>query len=181
MKLTSLPEESHHTTAYKCPCCGQTYDELPLCFGSDKPDYYYAIPTDEREKRIELKESLCVVDEEHFFHRCRLIIPIIDYPEDLIFNVWASISEDNFWIRMDLWGNPNRTQQNPYFGWLQTLVPTYGETLNIKTLAFEQEVGHIPHIKVVEENHALTIDQEKGITYEKALDIVDKILSEAHS
>ena len=181
MKLSSFFKKSTQKAAYECPCCGQTYDEIPLCFGSDKPDYYYSIPVDEREKRIELKESLCVVDKEHFFHRGRLIIPIIDYSEDLIFNVWTSISKENFEIRMDFWEDPNRIQQGPYFGWLQTIVSTYGDTLNLKTIAIEQEIGIIPHIKVIEENHALTIDQEKGISYNKALEIVGKILKDEHN
>ena len=47
---------------YKCSCCGKNFGKLPLCFGADYPDYYFSIPPEEREKRIELKESLCVVD-----------------------------------------------------------------------------------------------------------------------
>lgn len=108
-----------------------------------------------------------MVDGEHFFHRGRLIIPIIDYTENLIFNVWTSISADNFSIRMDLWNNPNRINHKPYFGWLQTLVPTYGNTLSLKTIAFEQEVGFIPEIKSIEENHPLTIDQETELPMKK--------------
>lgn len=153
---------------------------MPLCFGADFPDYYFSIPPDERAERIELQQSLCVVDKEHFFHRGRLTIPIIDYSENLIFNVWTSVSEDNFGIRMDLWEAPKRVNQEPYFGWLQTIVPNYGNTLNIKTIAIEQAVGLIPEIKVIEEDHPLAIDQENGITYKKALGTVDKILREQH-
>ena len=86
---------------YKCSCCGQVYDEVPLCFGGDYPDYYFSVQPDERSERIELQPSLCVVDKEHFFQLGRLTIPILDHTENLIFNVWTSISEDNFGIRMD--------------------------------------------------------------------------------
>ncbi len=180
MKLFSFFNKKNNKITYICPCCGQKYDELPLCFGFDYPAYYFSVPPDEREKRIELKESLCVVDSEHFFHRGRLTIPIVDHSEDLIFNVWTSISEDNFGIRMDLWEDPDRINQEPYFGWLQTIVPTYGDTLNIKTIAIEKEAGLIPEIKSIEENHPLTIDQENGITYKKALDLVAHIIKEQH-
>jgi hypothetical protein len=167
-------------TTYQCSCCGQVYDELPLTFGNDFPDYYFSVPPDEREKRIELQESLCVVDGGHFFHRGRLTIPINDYDQDLIFNVWTSISGDNFRKRNDLWENPERIDQEPYFGWLQTTIPTYGDTLNLKTIAIENEVGLIPTIKMIENGHQLTIDQEKGITFDKALEIVDFILTSGH-
>ena len=78
-------------------------------------------------------------------------------------------------------GRPNRTKEDPYFGWLQTTVPTYGDTLNIKTIATEQEIGLIPEIKSIEEGHRLTIEQENGITYKRALEIVDEIIRRQHN
>ena len=145
--------------------------------GTTFPDYYFSIPPDEREKIVEKQESLCVVDGEHFLHRARLTIPIKDYGQDLIFNVWTSISEDNFRKRNDLWENPGRVNEVPYFGWLQPTIPTYGYTINLKTIAIENEVGLIPTIKMIENGHPLTIDHAKGITLDKALKFVDFILT----
>ena len=81
---------------------------------------------------------------------------------------------------MDFWENEKRTENDPYFGWLQTQVPGYGETLNIKTIANEKGLGIIPEIKIIEENHQLKIDQENGITFEKAKKIVLEILKKNH-
>lgn len=181
MKLFSFFDKKDKKQIYKCACCGNIYDEIPLCFGSDFPDYYSSIPLEERERRVELMESLCVVDEKHFFHRGRLVIPIVDYKENLIFNVWTSISEDNFRKRMDLWDSPDRISQEPYFGWMQTNVPLYDNTLNIKTIAIEQGPGLIPEIKSIEEGHQITIDQEYGISYKRALEIVDEIMRHQHN
>lgn len=179
MKLNIFHKKNKKRT-YKCSCCGKIYEEIPLCFGPDYPDYYYSVAPDEREKRIEMAESLCVVDGEHFVHRCRLTIPIIDYKEDFIWNVWTSISRENFIKRNDLWTNPERVNEPPYFGWLQTIIPTYGETLNIKTMAYEQPAGLIPALEIIEENHPLYIDQKNGISLEKALTIVDEVMRNAH-
>lgn len=180
MKLFPFFKKKNKGFVYKCACCGQVYDAVPLCFGADYPDYYFSVPPEERNDRIELKESLCVVDKEHFFHRGQLIIPITDHTEDLVFNVWTSISEENFATRMDNWEAPDRIEQGPYFGWLQTIVPTYGDTINIKTIAIEQAAGLVPLIKITEENHPLAADQENGITYKQALEKVDAILREYH-
>lgn len=165
---------------YTCKCCGTTYDKIPLCFGNDYPDYYLSVPVEEREARVELTESLCVIDD-HFFHRGRLIIPIIDFHENLIFNVWTSISRENFELRNDLWNDATRINQPPYFGWLQTLVATYDETLNIKTIAYEAEIGYIPTIEVIEENHQLQYDQINGISFETAMAKVEQILAHRHT
>jgi hypothetical protein len=179
--LKLISKTTDKGTIYQCSCCGQEYDELPLTFGNDFPDYAYSVPADEREKRIEIQESLCVVDEKHFFHRGRLTIPINNHDQDLVFNVWTSISEDNFRKRNDLWNDPERIKEEPYFGWLQTVVPTYGDTLNIKTIAIENEVGLIPTIRMIEDGHQLTLDQQTGISFDKALEIVDIILTSGHS
>lgn len=54
------------------------------------------------------------------------------------------------------------------------------DTLNIKTIAIEEKIGKIPTIKSIEEGHRLTTDQEKGITYQKAVEIVDEIMKQEH-
>jgi hypothetical protein len=165
--------------SFTCSCCGKIYEEIPLCFGNDYPDHYFTIPTDEIKDRVELTESLCIIDDD-FFHRGRITIAIVDYHEDLIFNVWTSISKENFELRNQLWNDPNRIEQGPYFGWLNTIVPTYSNTLNIKTLAHEVGPGLIPNIEIIEENHSLMIDQQEGITFEKAKQKVQEILSDLH-
>ena len=164
--------------SFTCSCCGKTV-ELSLCFGCEYPAWYLSIPPEEREQRIELTESLCVIDE-HFFHRGRIIIPITDYYEDLIFNVWTTISKENFEIRNELWNDPERINQAPYFGWLETTIPTYGNTINIKTVARERAPGLIPSIEVIEEEHALRYDQQNGISFETALGKVQQIFKDLH-
>jgi len=41
-------------------------------------------------------------------------------------------------------------------------------------------MGLIPEIKITEENHPLTIDQEKGIPFEQAVAIVNEIMKIQH-
>lgn len=96
------------------------------------------------------------------------------------FNVWTTICAANFEKRVECWNDETRIENDPYFGWLQTYVPTYGNTINIKTTAVEQVPGLIPEIKVIEEGHKLKADQENGITYKQATAIVDEILKSYH-
>jgi hypothetical protein len=114
MKLFPFFKKKDYKIVYKCSCCGQVYDNMPLCFGGDFPDNYFSVPPDERNGGIELPPGLCVIDKEHFFLRGSLTIPIIDHTENLIFKFWTSISEDNFGIRMDFWEDPKRIDQELY-------------------------------------------------------------------
>lgn len=178
MKL--VPDKQNGKTVYKCTCCGKVYEQLPLCFGAEVPDLYDIIPEAERASRIEMNKSLCIVDKKYFLHRGRLTIPIINNDDRLIFDIWTTISEADFAKRMNLWEDAKRVDEPPYAGWLNSYIPTYGNTINIRTIAVEQVVGCIPDVLVMEEGHPLAADQRNGITLDKALEIVSYILSDTH-
>lgn len=172
-----LKEEIHNgVQVLICTCCNKIYNELPFCFGANYPDAYFIVAEKERKERIELEESLCIIDKEHFFHRGRLTLPILDREEKFIFNVWTTISADNFAQRMDDWDMESRVDREPYFGWLNTSLPIYTDTINLKTIAYEQKVGVIPEIEVIDENSVLYSDQQYGISWEKALRMTESIL-----
>ena len=97
------------------------------------------------------------------------------------FDIWASISEQNFIKRNEDWNNENRIDNESYFGWLQNEIPTYENTLNLKTISKENEPGNIPNAEIIEENNQLQVDQQNGITLEKAIEIVQKILMIQHN
>ena len=60
---------SKYSEGYLCRGCGKYHDELPMSYGSPVPDYFYDIPSEEQENRIEMNDDLCVIDDEHFFIR----------------------------------------------------------------------------------------------------------------
>lgn len=144
-----------------------------MCFGAEFPDYYFSVPPEEREERIELTESLCVVNNTNFFIRGRVEIPVIDSEEVFCWNVWASVSEANFRRTNDVWNDPQRVNEPAYFGWLQTTLPGCLETLNIKTMLHTQELGIIPLVEIIEECHALTREQQTGITWHRVTELVE--------
>ena len=177
MKLFKLKNKENQ---FKCNCCGKIYDNIPLTFGNDYPAFYNSIPKNEIKNRIEYQKSLCVIDEKYFFHRVRLEIPILDYSENLNFDIWTTISEDNFIKRNDDWNNPERINNEPYFGRLENEIPTYSDTFHLETTSRESEIGLIPKLEIIDKNHPLYLDQQNGITLEKAQKIVQQILEKQH-
>jgi hypothetical protein len=163
---------------FTCSRCGEFHAELPMCFGSNYPDFYFSVPPDERESRIELWDSLCVVDEAHFFVRARIEIPVIDSDEVFCWNVWTSLSEENFLRTNEMLNDESRVNEPPYFGWLQTSLPGYPDTLNIKTWVHTQVVGIIPRVEVIQENHPLTLEQKEGITWQRVIELVETVMHE---
>lgn len=168
-------DQSQSNYSFKCQKCGDEH-ELVLCFGIDKPSYYFSIPKDEVERRVVINDDLCIIDQSHYFIRGRLTIPVLDHSENLEFNVWISLSAESFDRVNKAWNEPDRINEPPYFGWLQTLIPGFSDTLNIKTLVHTNEVGRIPTIKVIEENHLLKESQQNGMSLNSVLEIITEIM-----
>ncbi|HJQ24545.1 MAG TPA: DUF2199 domain-containing protein [Blastocatellia bacterium] len=155
--------------SYRCTTCGEVHEGLPD-IGLDEPDYYWSVPEAERDKRVKLTSDTCVIDDEDFFIRGVLEIPVLDYPQTFGFGVWVSQKRENFQTYLDNWDS---AEIGPFFGWLSTRLNYYkDDTLLLKTMAHFRSGGRRPSIEVGESEHQLSIDQRDGITLAKAWEIV---------
>ncbi|OBZ18491.1 hypothetical protein A8L34_02595 [Bacillus sp. FJAT-27264] len=153
----------------KCPHCDNELSELPLCYGIEAPHYFNLVP---EEQRTELTGDFCVIDEQHFFIRGHIEIPIVGSNEKFIWSVWVSLSEENFFRANELLLVEGREEEEPYFGWLSTELSMYPiSTLSLKTMVHTQEVGVVPLIELEQTDHPLAIEQRDGITMERVKEI----------
>ena len=83
-----------------------------------------------------------------------------------------SLSEPNFFIWQDNYETANRDHLGPFFGWLCTQLPIYPETLHLKTMVHLRNNGIRPRIVLEPIDHPLSIEQNEGITMERALELV---------
>jgi len=65
-------------------------------YAADAPLYYYSIPLAERAARCALDNDTCIVDQEFFFVRGCVEIPVHGEPDPFIWGVWASLSKSSF-------------------------------------------------------------------------------------
>jgi hypothetical protein len=72
--------------SYQCKTCGREHEGLPA-MGADRPDHWWEIPEHERDRRIKLTEDTCAIDDEHFFIRGVLEIPLTDHDGTFDFGV----------------------------------------------------------------------------------------------
>ena len=80
---------------FKCSKCDKVHEGIPS-FNLKAPVYYYSIPSEERESRTKLTSDTCIIDNEYFFAKGFLIIPVLNLDEPLSFTPWVSLSESNF-------------------------------------------------------------------------------------
>ena len=118
--------------SYRCTVCGELHDDLPD-LGSDRPDGWWGIPAEERSRRVELTADTCVIDDEDYYIRGVIEIPIHGQTNRFGFGAWVSQKRENF---LQYVNNPNSAEIGPFFGWLCTRISFYqDETLHLKSRA----------------------------------------------
>jgi hypothetical protein len=161
---------------WQCGSCGEWHDGFPLAYGPPAPVLWFTIPEDERERRALLSSDLCLIDEQHGFIVGNLEIPIIGSEKHFSWDAWVSLSLPNFKRAFQLWEQPGRESEPPYFGWLSSLLPGYPETLHLKTMVHTREVGRRPRIELEPTDHPLAVEQRRGITWERVQEIAELVL-----
>ena len=147
--------------SYKCAVCGEIHDGI-ADFGFQYPDYYFGVPADERATRIECDSDYCVIDEEDFFIRGVIIIPMTDHDDDFGLGVWVSQKKENFEAYR---ADSASAELGPYFGWLSNRIPFFDEsTLNLETMAHFQGGASRPLIEIKEGPHPLSRAYHNGVT-----------------
>lgn len=159
--------------SYICPCCGKAHEGLPdIAF--ERPIHAYHVPEHERAQRVRLTSDLCVVDEEYYFIRGLIEIPIRGQASTLGIGAWISQKPDNFRTYEN---NFDSADIGPFFGWLSNDFMFMGESaLNLKTMAHFNDAALRPNIVLQPTEHPLSVAQKEGITLDQAWEFVHEYL-----
>ena len=145
------------------------------------PLYYYSVPEAERAARCHLDSDTCVVDDQFFFVRGCLEVPIVGEPEPFIWGVWTSLSHKNFEVFLKLYDQEHRSHTGPFFGWLSASLKGYPDTENLKVMVHLRDHGQRPFIQLEPTDHPLAVEQRTGITVQRAGAILSLYLHDESS
>src|SRR5262249_35887668 len=135
---------------YQCSVCGEAHNDLPHV-GFDRPAHYWDVPEGERDRRIKLTTDTCEIDDESFFVRGVIEIPVLEYPAGFGIGVWVSQKRENYHTYLE---NFDSDAIGPFFGWLCNNIRFYGkETLNLKTMAYYRGKDLRPAIAIEPSDH----------------------------
>lgn len=151
------------TFSYTCRTCGEVHEGMPA-LSADAPLYFYSVPPAERDTRCDLTTDTCIVDDEFYFLRGNIEIPVLGRDEKFTWGVWVSISFDNFKLLMNHWDDEGRTDLEPFFGWLSADLRCYPDTENLRALAHLQVPPWRPNIVLEPTDHPLAVEQRNGIS-----------------
>lgn len=119
-----------------------------------------------------LDKEYCAIDDEQFFVRGVLHLPIIGTAETFRLGVWGSLSRDNFEKLLRSDNDSGRESYAPMFSWLSSQISEYPDTLSLKMFAHIQEPGHRPHFSLERTNHPLSVEYHQGISPERVKEIM---------
>jgi hypothetical protein len=166
-------------TGFVCRTCGEFHGNLPLAFGPDAPASWAEAEPSARSTDSALSSDQCVIGGEFFFVRGCIDVSIHDSTDVFRWLVWVSVSRASFERISELWTTEGREAEPPYFGWLNTRLPGYPDTFNLKVNLHTRPVGDRPYVEVEPTDHPLAIEQRNGLSWVDVYDRVEKLLHPA--
>ena len=160
---------------FSCKCCGEVHEGVPT-FGSDMPAIVSWISPSERDRRVDLGTDDCVVDGERFLVRGCLEIPVEGEADPFVWGVWADISQRDFETWVEAFHLEKRSHIGPFAGYLGSALPCYPDTFNHHVLVHLRDKGTRPYIEVCQSGHPLHVEQCKGITQQRLVEIYETVM-----
>jgi len=116
--------------SYKCATCGHIHAGLPMSVAAEFPDQYAHMAREVRDTRAVISSDQCIIDQQWFFIRGCLEIPIVGSDEPFLCGLWVSVREEVFDRIEDCWELQGREQcRGPFKGRLANSLAEYPETL----------------------------------------------------
>lgn len=136
---------------------------------------------DERSQSL-LSDEQCEIETHEgrsFYIRACLDIPIKSTGRTFTWGVWCSLSEKSYSELSDHWDDPARMNIGPHFGWLCTKIPGYPDTVFLKTMVHQRDVGVRPSVELEPTEHPLAVDQRDGIDEDRLQEMVIRLLHDS--
>jgi hypothetical protein len=166
---------------FTCTTCGAEHDIDDISFGADAPVQWGLLSDAERFRSLLAREQCEIESHEgrSFYIRACLEIPIAGTGRTFTWGVWCSLSEKSYVEISEHWNDPARFSLGPHFGWLCTKVPGYPDTVFLKTMVHQREVGVRPLVELEATDHPLAVDQREGIEEDRLRAMVIGLLHES--
>jgi hypothetical protein len=188
---TDLTLDGLAALRWKCGSCEEWHTGACLDFTYDSPYYWppenedeaassgdRTVSSDSKEQTHPerpatfLDEGYCAINDQDFFVRGLIHLPIVGTGETFRWGVWGSLSRENFEALLLKAEDPERVELPPMFSWLSTQINGYPDTLNLKMYAHIQQPGWSPNFELERTDHPLAQEYYHGMTAERVKEIM---------
>jgi hypothetical protein len=155
----------------RCSTCHEMHDLSDMQVGYERPDAWYAVRPDQREERWEMNRDLAALDDERFFIRGLVWIPVHG-EEPYAWGVWAAVDEEHFRGYEALFDRPHGEHQPPFPGRIANQLPGYPQTLGLAVTIRPASGTQRPAFVVDDAAHPLAAEQRDGVHVERVLEFL---------
>jgi hypothetical protein len=160
---------------FQCRTCGEWHDGLPD-LGFDAPMQYHSLNDEERKTIAKKSDDLCSINDQDFFVRGVIELPIVDHDDFFGLGVWVSLKKENFYRYVELFDSKDPSGNGPYFGWLCNRIAGYADTLNLKTNVHLRPAPTRPLVEVEPTDHPIVVHQREGIPLRDVHALIERAL-----
>jgi hypothetical protein len=187
---TSITLEDLADLRWKCGACEEWHTGPCLDYGYQSP-YYWRKEYEEASRRAALlptwsesrgktflDDDFCAINNDDFFVRGLIQLPVIGTAQTFCWGVWGSLSHENFETLLKNRQDAERVELPAMFSWLSTQIPEYSDTLNLKMHTHIQKPGQRPNFELDPCDHLLSQEYHNGISPERVKEIMIRRLQE---
>jgi hypothetical protein len=147
-----------------CSVCGreQKCELLELAF--DQPHDIAALCEEVRSQRCLLRSDVSVLDNQRFFVRGVLSLPVEGQQVHYNLGVWAEVGRATLARIEDLWDDPSQQHAPPFNGTLANRVPLVANSLGLSLDVRLSGATTRPFFEITDESHELYVEQHRGIS-----------------
>jgi hypothetical protein len=111
---------------FRCATCDRVHDHLPRDIAYRRPDRYFDVPEEERERRVYEDDDLCTIDGDAFMIRAILYTPIGGGDDGQSgWGVWVAVSEDDYYRYLEAWDSDTEDEMPPFVGQIANEIVPY--------------------------------------------------------
>jgi hypothetical protein len=156
-----------------CSVCGKPHPRENIELTLWRPDAIHSLPMETRLQHCKESDDLCAIwgdsDETHrFFVRGVLPVPVDGRDVPFRIGAWAEVDNNAFYRIIDIWEEPNQSQEPPFPAVLANAVPLHQNTLGLRVQLQLTGPSSRPDIVIMDPSHALYHEQTHGITEHRA-------------
>jgi hypothetical protein len=161
---------------YRCPSCAEKHEGFPA-LAYALPDVIFALPVAERDARAVVSSDLCILDDNRFFIRCVMAVPVLDCADAIEYGPWVEVDARDFGryaVHFNGGGHPAWAAAE---GVLANAFPASSQTtLGLSCMIrADKDASQRPGVEILDASHAIHAEQLNGIALPRAMEIVSQM------
>ena len=147
---------------FVCSVCGEHHDQRLLDIRLGLPHVIHLLDADARTHRAWLADDFAVLDDERFFVRGLLELPIPGLDDRFAYGSWVEVSMPDFQELMRHWHDDE--QFDPVECTVANELEPYRDTLGLHAMLRATAPDRLPAIELAAAAHDLVDAQRRGIS-----------------